>query len=64
MNKLYIVKQVLDGKKTYIISGVLVLLAALQLLGVDIPGVHLADPVQTLLEGLGLGTLRAGINKV
>jgi hypothetical protein len=53
----------LAGKKTYIVSTILVILSLLKLMGVDVPGVELKDPLQTLLEGLGLGTLRAGLSK-
>lgn len=52
----------LNGKKSYIVSGVLVLLGGLQAAGIQIPGVQLGDNwVITVLGGLGLGSLRHSI---
>ena len=53
----------LSGKKTYIVALVMAVLAALQLMGVH-TGVTLSDPLQTLLDGLGLGALRGGVAKL
>lgn len=54
----------LAGKKTYITAGLMIVHAAGQALGwwgsgdVDTHGI-----VREILEGLGLGTIRAGIKK-
>jgi hypothetical protein len=56
--------QWLKGKKTYIIAGLMVAASLIHLLSGDM---SLADFVtsehlNTLLEGVGLGTLRAGVS--
>ena len=54
----------LSGYKTYIVSGVLVVLGVLGFLGVNIPGVNLpSDWLLTALNGFGLAALRAGVAK-
>lgn len=50
----------LKGKKTYIIAGTICVLGFLQGTGIFI----LPDYVWPILGGLGLTTLRAGVNKV
>lgn len=54
----------LKGKKTYIIAGLMVLAALVHLLSGDIGFVEFAtsEHLSTLLEGIGLGTLRAGVS--
>lgn len=50
-------QQWIKGKKTYIVAGVFVVGGILQAFGVPIPAV-----VYPILAGLGLGSLRAGVN--
>ncbi len=53
----------LKGKKTYLVAGLMVLVSILNLLTGDI-GIaeFVTSPFfNTLLEGIGLGTLRAGM---
>lgn len=51
------------GYKTYAVSAVLVLLGILSMLGIAIPGVTLpGDWLMLVLNGLGLGALRAAIS--
>jgi hypothetical protein len=54
----------LKGKKTYIIAGLMVLASLIHLFLGDIGFVEFAssEHLNTLLEGVGLGTLRAGIS--
>ena len=54
----------LKGKKTYIIAGLMVLVSLIHLFLGDIGFVEFAssEHLNTLLEGVGLGTLRAGIS--
>lgn len=53
----------LNGYKTYIVAGTLLLVVAVEkFLGVDVPGVDLGDDwLLVVMNALGLGTLRAGI---
>lgn len=53
----------LQGRKTYIIGALLVLIGVAEgLLGLDVPGVEVGeDWVAYVLNGLGLTTLRRGI---
>ena len=54
----------LSGKKTYIISAVLVCLNALQIAGyIQIPQQQI-DAVNFILAACGLGTLRLGVSKM
>ena len=55
----------LSGKKTYIVATLLVLVGAVNLLAGDITfEMFLNDPsLWIILNGLGLGALRAGISK-
>lgn len=52
------VREFLKGKKTYMVVAVTFVLGGLQACGVDVP-----EAVYVLLGALGLGTLRAGVNK-
>ena len=54
----------LKGKKTYIIASLMVTASLIHLFWADIGFVEFAasEHVNTLLEGLGLGTLRAGVS--
>ena len=54
----------LKGKKTYIIAGLMVSASLIHLFLGDIGFVEFAtsEHLYTLLEGVGLGTLRAGIS--
>lgn len=56
----------LSGKKTYIIAGNMVMIGLVQLLTGDMSLVEFvaSDSVRIILEGLGLGFLRAGVSKV
>ncbi len=53
----------LKGKKTYIIAGLMVVASLLHLITGDIGLAEFvtSDYLNTLLEGVGLGTLRAGV---
>lgn len=57
-------EKILAGKKTYLVAAVLMAVVVVEKgLGVDVPGVDLGnDWLLVLLNALGLGTLRAGIN--
>jgi hypothetical protein len=54
----------LKGKKTYIVSGLMVLVTLMQLLvgETTLQEFILSEHVTTLIEAVGLGTLRAGIS--
>ena len=56
----------LSGKKTYIIAGLMILIALVNLVSGDITIVEFieSDDMRILLEGLGLGALRAGVGKL
>jgi hypothetical protein len=53
----------LNGKKTYLVSGLMVAVTLLQLItGQTTPQEFiLSEHITTLLEAVGLGTLRAGV---
>jgi hypothetical protein len=53
----------LKGKKTYIVSGLMATVTLLQLLAGDttLQEFVMSEHVTTLIEAVGLGTLRAGI---
>jgi len=51
-------KELLDGRKTYITAGAIVVAGILQSQGVQVPGY-----VWAALSALGLGFLRAGVKK-
>lgn len=55
----------LKGKKTYLIAGLMVLVSMLHLITGDMNLAEFvtSEHVNTLLEGIGLGTLRAGVSK-
>ncbi len=55
----------LKGKKTYIIASLMVLTSIVKLAVGDMTFAEFfsGNDVNTLLEGLGIGTLRAGISK-
>ncbi len=57
--------QWLKGKKTYIIAGLMVLTSLVHLLSGEMSFVEFftGEHLNTLLEGIGLGTLRAGISQ-
>ena len=54
----------LKGKKTYIIAGLMVSASLIHLFSGDIGFAEFAasEHLNTLLEGVGLGTLRAGVS--
>jgi hypothetical protein len=54
----------LKGKKTYITAGLMVLASLVHLFMGDISFMEFAtsEHLNTLLEGVGLGTLRAGVS--
>ena len=56
--------QWLQGKKTYIIAGLMVSASLVHLLSGDMAFAEFAtsEHLNTLLEGVGLGTLRAGVS--
>jgi len=60
------VQEFLKGKKTYIVATLLTLASLTNLLAGDITFVEFvnSDKLWVLLNGLGLGTLRAAIRKV
>lgn len=53
----------LQGKKTYIVSGLMAIVTLLQLLAGEttLQEFVMSEQVTTLIEAMGLGTLRAGI---
>ncbi len=53
----------LNGKKTYLVSGLMVAVTLLQLITgqTTLQEFILSEHITTLLEAVGLGTLRAGI---
>ncbi len=53
----------LKGKKTYIVSGLMIMVTLIQLLvgETTLQEFILSEHVTTLIEAVGLGTLRAGI---
>jgi len=57
--------QWLKGKKTYIIAGLMVLASLVRFFSGDMGFVEFAtsEHLNTLLEGVGLGTLRAGVSQ-
>jgi len=57
--------KLLDGKKTYIVSGLTIILVLLEKFGgVDVPGFTVGDDwFSVIIAALGLGTLRAGVTK-
>lgn len=65
MNTYYSLVGILEGKKTYIVAGLLVLVALVQTLTGDMSWSMFFDSESftTLLEGLGLASLRAGVSK-
>ena len=54
-------KTMLRGKKTYVVALILVLVGVAQWAGIDIPGIGEIEPLELILNGLGLSALRAGI---
>ncbi len=60
------IRNELSGKKTYIVAGLLVIVAILDVITGDVSVsefINNDSNVRTLLEGLGLASLRAGISK-
>jgi len=55
----------LKGKKTYIIAGLMAMTALVHLLAGDMSLAEFvtSEHINALLEGIGLGALRAGIGK-
>ena len=55
----------LKGKKTYIVAGLMVLTSLVHLISGDMGFAELvtSEHFNTLLEGMGLGTLRAGVSQ-
>jgi len=53
----------LQGKKTYIVSGLMAIVTLLQLLAGEttLQEFVMSEHITTLIEAMGLGTLRAGI---
>jgi hypothetical protein len=53
----------LNGKKTYLVSGLMVAVTLLQLITgqTTLQEFILSEHITTLLEAVGLGTLRAGV---
>jgi len=60
------VRQWLDGKKTYIVSALLVLVSLVRLVDGDITLAEFFnnEDFLVLLNGLGLSSLRAGVSKM
>lgn len=58
--------QFLEGKKSYIIAAMVLLMVAVEKgLGIDVPGVVVDDNwMLVVANALGLGSLRAGISKL
>lgn len=59
-------KKWLSGRKTYIVASLMVVIGLVKLMVGDMSLVDflMSGDLQLLLEGLGIGTLRAGIAKV
>lgn len=54
----------LKGKKTYVVAAAVLLIAVLEgIVGIDIPGAEVTNPLPYILAALGLGALRAGVSK-
>jgi len=55
----------LNGKKTYLVAGLMATMTLLQLITGEttLQQFILSDGVTTLLQAVGLGTLRAGVAK-
>jgi len=54
----------LAGKKTYLIAALMCAVGVINMLTGDASGMQMVmDNAMTLLAGLGLGTLRAGVKK-
>ena len=55
----------LNGKKTYLVSGMMIATSILNLITGDLSLIEFVSSphLNTLLEGLGLGTLRAGVSR-
>lgn len=55
----------LNGKKTYLVAGLMVAVTLLQLITGDatLQEFIMSEHITTLLEAVGLGTLRAGVAK-
>jgi len=60
------IRKWLDGKKTYIVSALLVLVSLVRLIDGDISLAEFfaKEDFLVLLNGLGLGSLRAGVSKI
>jgi len=60
------IRTILKGRKTYVVAVLMVLVSAVNYLTGDISFIDFitSTDVQLLLEGLGLGALRAGIAKL
>lgn len=59
------INKALEGKKTYIVAGITVVLVLLEkFAGIDVPGFTVGDDwLSVIIAALGLGTLRAGVTK-
>ena len=53
------IRNSLDGRKSYLVSGIIFIVGGLKALGYEIP-----DEVVVMLLGVLGGTLRAGISKI
>ena len=53
----------LKGKKTYLVSGLMVLVSIIDLITgeISLAGFFTSPNLNTLLSGVGLGTLRSGV---
>jgi hypothetical protein len=54
----------LNGYKTYIIGGMMVLLGIVTVIGFQIPGVPVGDGMKLVMDGFAFMFLRAAVNKV
>jgi len=56
--------EALKGKKTYIVAAiVLAIWFAESVLGIDVPGAEVSNPLEWIMAALGLATTRAAIAK-
>lgn len=57
------IKELLKGKKSYIIAGILILIVVCEkVLGIDVPGIEVGnETLNYILAALGVSTMRAAI---
>lgn len=58
-------REAFSGKKTYLVAAMVIAIGLAEgVFGIDLPGVEVGeDWLAYILNGIGLGTLRAGVQK-